>query len=1101
MDEVVSSLQGIADNELCHITEDITPAISDSRIGPQINGSKGPTIKEAGQPNQEDEQMESIFSGEKLRLTVENNLFNITDQRNSDKLRHNEEQMQSRSRGEESSSGKMITNDHTMDETEVDQPSEFEEQIRSTLHMEGITRPKISVDGIIGHTKVDQLSHDQDEGQNIAEMEIGLIPATISAMIDQVEVDQPVQDKTQTQRSCHDSLQDGCQGEIILENSKSSACSICKSRRPNNAWSEDFTYDELLKATEAFSIDNSLSENEDGPTFQGLLERQIKIVVKKYQINSSQEEKIIKSEAKLFISARHKNVVMLLGLCTNKSQLMVVFEKVCNGSLDKYLTRGSFLSLNWKQRLKVAMGTARGLKYLHGKDIIHGNLKPNNILLTHEFEPLIGDFFFGQEKVGPKKSSKDISIRNSGYAAPEYLENGKLSNKTDVYSFGLVLLELISGRRATDKSPSGKSLVSWARPLLKGKKYPQLLDVKINNSYEEEKLVWLVQVTEQCLRKNPKERLTMNMVVSSLQGIEESAECCVTEDSSPENSYLNDPPMTSTQGQMKAEPVKKQKEEWIDRNLHEEESSSKLRVKTNHLIGHGNEDQMIQGGEDVQRSPHEEMFRVTTISNDMIDQINPDQQIQEKLNINGSFDIEETGKIVDKQQKSSKDKKQIEGSCDDSLLNENEGKIILENSKSSACSVCKSMRPNSKLQRKYTYEELQASTEGFSIKYSLCEGEYGPAFRGQLDNNQEIVIKQQAFTSLQEQKVFMSEFQLLINARHENVIMLLGSCIRLSQLLIVYEKACNGSLDQYLSRKNGRSLTWRERMKVAIGVARGLKYLHENNIVHGGIKPSNILLNHDFNPLVGDFVFGKERCELKNPSRLKSLRNCGRTAPECQESGKQSTKADVYSFGVVLLELITGRMITEKVSDTKCPVECIRSLLEGRKYLQLVDPKVSSSYDEQKLVSLVHVLENCLRKNPKERFTMDMVVSALPSIVDFNDIHSKEDFSPENSKVSDVTNSKVEEEPLNEEDLGTEHSEGREDNITCSGGNETEICQGCDRNPTCCENRKETEEKQSLSTKVSWEGCLSYGGAKEFYNEGAKEYTACEEFFVWCDLI
>lgn len=205
-----------------------------------------------------------------------------------------------------------------MDQIVVNQLSEFEEQMPSTFHSEGITTQKISVNHMISPTKGDQLSQDQEEEINFIEMKIGLIPEPISGMIDQTKADQLVQDKTQTQRRCHDDLLDGRQGEIILENSKSSACSICKSRRPNNASTKDFNYEELLEATEGFSIENSLSEREDGPTFEGLLERQVKI--------------------QLFISARHKNVVMLLGLCTNKSQLMIVYEQVCNGSLEQYLT-------------------------------------------------------------------------------------------------------------------------------------------------------------------------------------------------------------------------------------------------------------------------------------------------------------------------------------------------------------------------------------------------------------------------------------------------------------------------------------------------------------------------------------------------------------------------------------------------------------------------------------------------------------------------------------------------------------------------------------------------------------------------------------------
>ncbi|KAL2322293.1 hypothetical protein Fmac_026672 [Flemingia macrophylla] len=1129
MKVVVSSLQGIADSELYHMTEDIAPAISDSRIVPDMDGSQGQTTTKADQLSLEEEKIESrIYGGEeKLRLIVEDNNFYMVCQRDSDKPSQIK-QMENRSQGEDRRLGKMIMNDHIMDETAVGQLRDFEDQIQSTLYREEITAQKIS-NNMVCHKNGDKLSQDLEEGSSFAEMKIGLIPASISQMIDQTKADQPVQDKTQLQRSFGENLLD--QRETLLENSKSSACSICKSKRLNIACPKDFTYDELLEATEGFSIQNSLSESEDGPTFKGLLERWAKIVVKKYQITTSHEEQVLKAEVQLLTSARHKNMVTLLGSCTNKSQLMIVYEQVCNSSLDQYLTRGSFQSLSWNQRLKVAMGTARGLQYLHGNNIIHGNIKPSNILLTHDLEPLIGDFSFGKMKLETKKFRKDKSTSNSGYTAPENLENGKLSKKTDVYSFGVVLLELITGRRAMDKLCGGKGLVEWARPLLGGKKYPKLLDHKISNSYEEEKLLWLVQVTEQCLRKNPRDRFTMNMVVSALQGIAESDECCDIEYSSPEKSYLthDDPAMARTQGQMKADPVKKE-QEWIDRNQYEDETILRLTVKTNHMIGQRNAGQLIQGGENVQRSPHDEMSRVTDISNDKIDQINSDQQIKLKENIKESFHIEEMGTGVHKKQNVSKDEKQMQGICDDDLLNGNEAKIILDSSKSSICSICKSRRPNSELQKKYTYEELLAATEGFSIKYSLSEGEYGPAFGGQVENNQEIVIKQHAFTSLQEQKALMSEFQVLINARHENVIMLLGSCIRLSQLLIVYEKACNGSLDKYLPRESGRSLTWGERVKIAIGVARGLKYLHENNIIHGRIKPSNIFLNHDFKPLVGDFALGKERCQLNSPYKHKSMRNCGYTAPECHEGGKLSTKADVYSFGVVLVELITGRLITDKIYEQKCLVECARQLLGGRKFLKLIDPEVGSSYDEQELLSLIHVTGNCLRKNPKDRFTMDMIVSLLPSVADSNNIHVKQDFSPEKSNVLDATNTKGEEKSPEKQDLGTENAEEvkrnhrelceeeeeeepmkehlgtennrKKNNITNSrDNNETKVCQECDNNSKSCESSEKTEEKERPSTNKYWEGCSSYSGAREFYHDGAQEYTVCEELFGWCDSI
>ena len=202
----------------------------------------------------------------------------------------------------------------------------------------------------------------------------------------------------------------------------------------------------------------------------------------------------------------------------------------------------------------------------------------------------------------------------------------------------------------------------------------------------------------------------------------------------------------------------------------------------------------------------ERSFRTTITSNDMIEQINKDQQIQKNQHNEESFRVEgneiET-KAEDKQQKILQEKKQMDYNSDDEgLLNENQDKSIFEKfSKSSVCSICKSRRPNNECQRKFTYEELEAATEGFSIMYSLSEGEYGPAFKGQLDNKLKIAIKKIQVTSLQEEKVFMSEVQLLTNTRHENMIMLLGSCLRENKLLIVYEYACNGSLDQYLSSK------------------------------------------------------------------------------------------------------------------------------------------------------------------------------------------------------------------------------------------------------------------------------------------------------------
>ncbi|RHN66650.1 putative protein kinase RLK-Pelle-PERK-2 family [Medicago truncatula] len=299
----------------------------------------------------------------------------------------------------------------------------------------------------------------------------------------------------------------------------------------------------------------------------------------------------------------------------------------------------------------------------------------------------------------------------------------------------------------------------------------------------------------------------------------------------------------------------------------------------------------------------------------------------------------------------------------------------------SMCTVCKIRRPNIEWQKEFTYEEIEAATDGFSLKNCISEsGNPFSAFKGKLEGDLKIVVKQHEITNIQVKEKMKSEVQTILKARHNNVVMLLGSSTKDRFMLIVYEYACNGSLDMFLSRESGKTLAWSERMRVAIGLSRGLKYLHDKNIIHGNIKPNNILLTHDFKPMVhnldnnclGDFDLGK-KLEPKKSCNNKIIGNSEYIAPEYQEKGKLSTKTDVYSFGVVILELITGRKAEDKISGDKRLVEWAKPLLGGKKYSELVDPIISKTYEEDQLRWLVKVIAQCLKKKPKERFSMNMV--------------------------------------------------------------------------------------------------------------------------------
>ncbi|KAK6271298.1 hypothetical protein POUND7_008396 [Theobroma cacao] len=320
---------------------------------------------------------------------------------------------------------------------------------------------------------------------------------------------------------------------------KNSICLICQNRRPKIGWMRDFTYAELQAATDGFHARNFLSEGGFGSVYKGVING-LKIAVKQHKYNASlQGEKEFKSEVQVLRKARHENLVMLVGSCSEGNHRLLVYEFVCNGSLDLHLSKHTRRPLTLEKRVKIALGAARGLKYLHDNNIVHRDMRPNNILVTHDFEPLLGDFGLAKTQQEDSDQSSETVTRvvgTLGYLAPEYAECGKVSTKTDVYSFGVVLLQLITGMKTTDKRLGGKSLVGWARPLLKDRNYPDLIDPRILESHDVHQLFWMVRVAEKCLSKDPQKRLSMDKVVYALNYIMDCDSVCGFRDFSPAES-------------------------------------------------------------------------------------------------------------------------------------------------------------------------------------------------------------------------------------------------------------------------------------------------------------------------------------------------------------------------------------------------------------------------------------------------------------------------------------------------------------------------------------------------------------------------------------
>ncbi|KAI3421557.1 Protein kinase domain-containing protein [Psidium guajava] len=351
--------------------------------------------------------------------------------------------------------------------------------------------------------------------------------------------------------------------------------------------------------------------------------------------------------------------------------------------------------------------------------------------------------------------------------------------------------------------------------------------------------------------------------------------------------------------------------------------------------------------------------------------------------------------------------------------------------KSSDDSNIQLLQPQVQL-RKFNYDELRVATGNFSEENVLGQGGFGKVYRGTLLDGSLVAIKRCAQLSSQAEVQKHAEVQVGSTVRHRNLIQMLGFCDSMEphkpvkkrkarkesvECLLVYQLAANGSVASHLWERIASQppLDWPTRMHIALGVARGLSYLHEDcslQIIHRDIKPSNILLSENFEPLIGDFGLAKvmnhkdwnqqiqvskraaaphqmaaietvnnhegpflalERsAELYSTSQI--CGTCGYVPPEFVMQGHFSAKNDVYAFGVVLLELISGLKNHNVLANLR---EWEKDIVEHNELGCLIDPNLRGDYDEKEAKKLVKLALFCIQSSPTKRPTMSEAVQVL----------------------------------------------------------------------------------------------------------------------------
>ncbi|KZV24300.1 putative leucine-rich repeat receptor-like protein kinase [Dorcoceras hygrometricum] len=301
--------------------------------------------------------------------------------------------------------------------------------------------------------------------------------------------------------------------------------------------------------------------------------------------------------------------------------------------------------------------------------------------------------------------------------------------------------------------------------------------------------------------------------------------------------------------------------------------------------------------------------------------------------------------------------------------------------------------PQLKGSRWFSYDELRKCTNNFSESNEIGSGGYGKVYRGMISSGKLVAIKKAQLGSMQGGLEFKTEIELLSRVHHKNLVGLVGFCFEQGEQLLVYEFMMNGTLRENLTGRNGTHLDWKRRIRIALGSARGLAYLHElahPPIIHRDVKSTNILLDENLTAKVADFGLSKLVSETSEHVSTQVKGTLGYLDPEYYMTQQLTEKSDVYSFGVVMLELITAKQPIEK---GKYIVREIRTAMDksdeshyGLK--EMIDPAIRNTPNLVGFSRFVELAMQCVEESASDRPTMNEVVKTLESILHNDGLHT-----------------------------------------------------------------------------------------------------------------
>ncbi|KAG6557521.1 hypothetical protein Mapa_000795 [Marchantia paleacea] len=296
---------------------------------------------------------------------------------------------------------------------------------------------------------------------------------------------------------------------------------------------------------------------------------------------------------------------------------------------------------------------------------------------------------------------------------------------------------------------------------------------------------------------------------------------------------------------------------------------------------------------------------------------------------------------------------------------------------------------------RFSYKQLSLATAQFQEDYKLGQGGFGSVYRGKMPRTGQLVaVKRVSHDSSQGVREFVAEVSIISQLRHRNIVRLLGWCNDKGKFLLVYELMPNGSLGKALFHPANPAsvLSWEVRFTIIAGAAEALLYLHEGwrqQVIHRDFKSSNIMLDEDFNAMLGDFGLARMVDRRQNPATTLVAGTYGYIAPEAPASGKFTEKTDVFAFGAVALEVGCGRSAYCAQEPEEILVDWVWGNLDHDTLFAVVDPRLEGDYDEKQMEVLLLLGLLCSHPNPDDRPTMRQVVEILRGNIALPPVPSK----------------------------------------------------------------------------------------------------------------